>query len=295
MKQAVSILFAFFLVNGASLWAEPDPLYENVTVETFDGLGATKFPKGTQGRVLQEDGSTKITDISGQELVWRVDNSLASRYATEGFPVSQYVDGWPIDLLGIRPEGAEEKQVYGVRAKFDRQGYNYFAIYAGTEIDGEWKAQALPLSSIDLPGRIKNINLWIWGAGYDYTIEVHVRDFNGVTHVLPLRVVSGVDQQKYRPGSLMFNGWRKMAVNVPNTVPQNSRYTLQDYRLQLVKFVIRTNPYERVDNFYIYFDQMQVTMDAYSNFYDGKDLALPDRIKEVWGATDGDNATVEGQ
>ncbi|WGK68317.1 flagellar filament outer layer protein FlaA [Candidatus Haliotispira prima] len=297
MKQAVSILFAtaFFLVNGVSLWAE-DPLYENVIVESFDGPSVSKFHKGATARILQEDGSTKIVDISGKDVIWRVDNSLASRYATEGFPTSRYVNSWPIDLFGIDPENAEELQALGVRAKFDRQGYNYFAVHVGTELDGEWSAQAMPLSPDNLPGRIKNINVWVWGAHYNYTIEMHVRDYQGVPHVLPMRVVSGVDRKKYRSGSLRFTGWRKMAAAVPNSVPQDSRYNLQDYRLQFVKFVVRTDPYERVDDFYIYFDQMQVIVDVYSNFYDGKNLARPDHIANVWGtdAAEGDDAQTSG-
>ena len=296
MKQAVYILFAtaFFLINGILLWAE-DPLYENVVVETFDGTGSSTFPKGQTARILKEDGSTEVIDISGKDVVWRVDNSLASRYATEGFPTSRYVNSWPIDLFGVRPDDADKKQTFGVRAKFDRQGYNYFAVYTGSNIgaDDNWKPQALALTHDNQPGQIKNINVWVWGANYDYTIETHVRDFKGVTHVLPMRVVSGIDSNRYRNGSLMFNGWRKMAANVPVNIPQSSRYNFQDYRLMFVKFVIRTNPYERVDDFYIYFDQLQVTLDNYSNYYDGKDLSQPNRIKEVWG-TDvigGENAT----
>ncbi len=296
MKQAVLILFAtaFFLFGGVSLWAE-DPLYETVTVETFDGPGASKFHNGATARILQEDGSTEIVDISGQDVVWYVDNSLASRYATEDFPVSKYTNSWPIDLFGVNPQDSETLQTFGIRVKFDRQGYNYFGVYTGTEIDGEWSAQALPLSPDDLPGRIKNINVWVWGANYNYTIEMHVRDYQGVTHVFPMHVVSGINYQRYRSGSLQFVGWRKMAANVPNNVRQDSSYSLQDYRLKFIKFVVRTDPYERVDDFYIYFDQMQVTIDTYSNFYDGKDLAQPERIRDIWGsdATGGDNASIE--
>ena len=214
-------------MGGAFIWAEQDPLYENVVVETFDGRGISKFPKGTTARILQKDGSTQNKNISGEPVVWRVGKSLASRYATEGFPIGQYINNWPIDLFGQDPPEADKKNVYGVRVKFDRQGYNYFSVYVGVDIDGKWKPQPLPLSEEDLPGRIKNINIWVWGANYDYTIEMHVQDFKGVTHVLPMRVVSGVDRQRYSTGSLLFNGWRKMAANVPNNISQNSRYSLQ--------------------------------------------------------------------
>ena len=296
MKRFV-LIASIFLFNGLYLWAQrgEDPIYESVVVETFDGPGATKFPSGTNARMIQENGSTQIVDISGQDVTWYVDNSLASRYATEGFPAGKYTSTWPIDLFGVTPQNAESLQVYGVRSKFDRQGYNYFAVYSGAEIDGKWQAQALPLTPNDLPGRIKNINVWVWGANYDYTIEMHVRDYQGAIHVIPMHVVSGVNRQRYRSGSLRFVGWRKMAANVPNRVPQDSRYNLQDYRLKFVKFVIRTNPYERVDDFYIYFDQMQATLDTYSNYYDGKNLAQPDRIRELWGdnASGGDNANLQ--
>ena len=286
MKQTLLILFAsaLFLVNGVLLWADPNNLYETVVIDTFDGAGTSKYPMGSEMNVLQEDGSTQILDISGQDVVWYVDSSLASRYATEGFPKSKYVNTWPIDLFGVRPNDADAKQVYGIQSKFDRQGYNYFAIYAGAQMEeGQWRAQSLPLSANDRPAKIKNLNIWVWGVGYEYTLELHVRDFRSVAHVLPMQVVSGADRNEYRRGSLLFTGWRKMSANISNSIPQDSRYGQDDYRLHFVKFVVRTHPYERVDNFYIYFDHMQVTIDPHSNFYDGRELSRPDRILEIWG------------
>jgi hypothetical protein len=41
---------------------------------------------------------------------------------------------------------------------------------------------------------------------------------------------------------------------------------------------------ERVDNFYVYLDQFKVLTDTFESFYDGDELADPDRVQELWSS-----------
>jgi hypothetical protein len=39
---------------------------------------------------------------------------------------------------------------------------------------------------------------------------------------------------------------------------------------------------ERVDNFYIYFNQFKILTDTFETYFDGNDLADPARVQELW-------------
>ena len=47
---------------------------------------------------------------------------------------------------------------------------------------------------MQLPGKIRSLNVWIWGSNYNYSMDLHLQDYRGVVHVLRL-------------GKLEFNGW----------------------------------------------------------------------------------------
>ena len=52
--------------------------------------------------------------------------------------------------------------------------------------------------------------------------------------------------------------------------------------LTFVKFRIWTAPMERVDNFYVYFNQFKILTDTFESYYDGNDLADPSKVQELW-------------
>jgi ligand-binding SRPBCC domain-containing protein len=51
-----------------------------------------------------------------------------------------------------------------------------------------------------------------------------------------------------------------------------------------VKFRVWTSPEERVDNFYVYFDNVKVLTDNFEAVYDGDDLATIHKTRQLWGA-----------
>jgi hypothetical protein len=52
----------------------------------------------------------------------------------------------------------------------------------------------------------------------------------------------------------------------------------------LTKIVVRTDPEERVDGFYVYFDQFKVLTDMHQNPYDGRTLMDSDFISKYWSS-----------
>ncbi|KKL81943.1 hypothetical protein LCGC14_1989680, partial [marine sediment metagenome] len=150
---------------------------------------------------------------------------------------------------------SSETICFGVRSVFSRKGYNKVWLY--------------PKDEIVIPGRVKKLDIWVWGGNYYYNLEAHVRDHRGILHKLPL-------------GSLHFIGWKNLSVSIPSSVPQEIRYIPMEKPLTFVRFEIWTEPTERVDDFIVYFDHLKVLTDVYMERFDGDMLA--DRSRDIWSS-----------
>ena len=190
--------------------------------------------------------------------------AVGSKFATEGFPKIAFPTAWPEALYGANKEGNDYK-VLGVWGKFDRQGYNYIELIPDRKNDKD------EYIGIPIPGRIKMLDLWVWGSQYDFYMEAHLMDYRGFTHVLNL-------------GSIKHEGWKNLRSYIPSSVPQGRRYVPQLEPLHLTKLVIWTKPWERVDNFYIYIDYLKILSDMFITRFDGQDLAKPENVEKIWGS-----------
>jgi len=187
-----------------------------------------------------------------------------SRYATQGYPQSMLVKNWPDALYGRNKENRDLESL-GIHAKFDRKAYNYIEIIpAKTDSSGNKVPTTIPI-----PGKVKRMDLWVWGSNYNYTMDIFLRDYQGIDHVLHL-------------GSLQFIGWRDLVVIVPTSIPQARRYIPQYQGLELTKLVIWTAQDEKVDDYYIYIDDLTILTDTYEMRFDGEVLADPDYTNQLW-------------
>jgi len=207
---------------------------------------------------MEDIRSIILDDFENNQNNWKVS---ASRFIAEGYPQIKFnIEGAPIALKTVYSEDEKpSKYVMGVKAAFTRKGYNSIWIY--------------PEKEIVIPGKLKKLDLWVWGANYYYTLEVHLKDYTGVVHRLPL-------------GSLHFIGWRNLSVTIPSNIPQGIKYLPMEKPLSLVRFVIRTSPNERVDSYVVYFDHLKILTDLYRERFDGDILA--DRTKQIWSSGKGE-------
>jgi hypothetical protein len=211
-----------------------------------------------------------------EESRWEV---VAGKFVAEGYPRMAHVSTWPTALYRTQPEDRDLRSL-GVQAAFTRQGYNYVEFIPVEENeDGEMVPRGIPI-----PGQVSNIDMWVWGSNFDYYLDLHVRDYRGMTHVLKL-------------GDINFRGWRNMRISVPTWIPQTSRYTAElrngeiasDLRtLELMKIVLWTRPNERVNGFFVYLDEIKVETDMYRDPFDGEELRDPEYLQELWAGTEGE-------
>ncbi|AEF84950.1 outer membrane protein [Treponema primitia ZAS-2] len=196
------------------------------------------------------------------EYDWKV---MGSKFATKtddaSWPQSTVISAWPQALFGINREGKDLKSL-GLWGRFDRQGFNWVDVYPVTK-GGDEPAE------IPIPGRIQYFDLWVWGSNLDYTIEAYFRDYQGVIHTLEM-------------GHLNYQGWKDLQVRVPERIPQHKRVLPRLAALTFVKFRIWTPPWEQVADFRIYFDQFKIVTDTFESLFDGDELALPERVQELW-------------
>ncbi len=258
----LGLILLIILPVGSAFGDEVTLQLESTVIESFDA----------PGDITYEDGTAVMWQIRG------------SKFSTEGFPKMAYAPKtWPVDLFGRNPENSDTLQALGVNARFDRQGYNTIEIIPGQGEGENWVERRLPL-----PGRIKMFDFWVWGSNYNYSIEAHFMDYRGITHRFEMIPAGDVRQQPIRKaGSLNFNGWRNMYIDIPGYVKQSQSYKPNYTGLSFVKIVIRTHPTERVDNFYVYIDNLKVLTDFHESFFDGFELSSPDAIAEIWGTEGG--------
>jgi len=202
--------------------------------------------------------------------VWKV---AASKFATktvnETFPKLAYINTWPAAAHGYNREGKDIKSL-GVWGRFDRRGYNWIDVYPVAKDDKDENPAEIPI-----PGRVQLLDMWVWGANFNYYLEAYIRDYKGVVHIINM-------------GDLNFEGWKNLRINIPSNIPQAKRTLPKRQGLTLVKFRIWTRPVERVDDFQVYINQIKVLTDTFETPFDGDELADPARVQELWNA--GSNA-----
>ncbi len=202
-----------------------------------------------------------------QEWTWGVQ---ASRFVADGFPILKKVEAMPNSLVPYRKDSDPTAMVLGVKTKFNRKGDNWFEVFPKKD-DKDFE--------LPFVGTVSQIDFWVWGANYNYQLEVLIRDADGRVHAL-------------KAGSLMFNGWRNVIVNIPGHIRQHSRIRSGRPDLSFVGFRIRTNCGEAVDDHVIYFDQLKYTTYTLSDIFDGYSLKYLD-FGEPEASKSGTNSSAE--
>lgn len=205
---------------------------------------------------VQTIGVDDFDTPDAMEWSWNVQ---ASRFIAEGFPKIGYVEGLPNSLRPFRTESDPTPIVLGVQTSFDRKGDNWFEVFpVSSDADGNQVNYEIPLK-----GQVGQIDFWVWGANYNYFLEILVRDADGRVHVLPAT-------------TLNFSGWRNLVVKIPTWLNQKSRLRSGPETMSFVGFRIRSDANEYVDDFAIYFDKLTYTTHTMSYIYDGYELRQTD-------------------
>ncbi len=261
----ISVLCLLF-VNLNSFAAEYTSNVQSLVLEDFE---------------LTQDGKAKTQWILIPDRFGRQGNTDAG----ESMQELKWVKAWPEAYFGKEISGKNQGEFFygqadtedarkrytdssgtciGMFLKFNRQGYNAVELYPLKEVDGKFQKSPLPFK-----GKVRQVDFWIWGANYDYFVEMVLLDYRNVEHRLNV-------------GSIKHIGWKNFVVQLPNYIPQSVSYIPSLKVLSFVKFIVWTNPDEKVSGAYIYMDHIKYLTDVYSDLYDGYQLGDPNNIKNIW-------------
>lgn len=181
--------------------------------------------------------------------------AAGSKFVTKGYPVLKFFDGMPNSIRVTQTDPKGTYKYLGMEVKFDRKGDNWVDIVPQKKgTDGKLLPYEIPFK-----GKISRVDMWVWGANYAYELAILVRDCNGRVYELPMGLVN-------------FEGWQNMSVLIPTSIQQATSYLNGIQNMSLVALRIRTRPTERVDNFFIFFDQFKALTDTFTSSYDGFEL-----------------------
>jgi hypothetical protein len=195
-----------------------------------------------------------------------IGSKFASKVGDVSYPRLAYVDAWPIAAFGNNRDGSQTLKSLGIHGKFDRQEYNWIDLYPVKKDDTGDNPEPV---EIPMPGRIRFIDLWVWGSNMNLYIEAYLRDYQGVIHTIPL-------------GDVHYAGWKNLRASIPNGIPQSKRVLPRRAGLTFVKFRVWTQPIEKVGDFYVYFKQFKTLTDMFESYYDGDDLGDPEQVEKFW-------------
>jgi len=255
--KAVCLVVLAFITVMSAYGDEHTVDLESVVIEDFGGSTTHEWNDGRHPRKFEfswmlaaSKFATKSKDDSGKDV---------------SYPIMQYVETWPIALNGYNRDGKDIKSL-GIHGRFDRRGYNWVDLYPVGSDNNPFE--------IPMPGRIRYIDMWAWGANLDYTVEAYVRDYQGVVHIIKM-------------GNLAYTGWKNLRAHIPNHINQSKRVLPNLAQLRFIKFRVWTLPSEKVDDFYIYLKHFKVLTDIFVSPFDGDELADPDLLPQLWA--NGDN------
>ena len=161
-------------------------------VVILGGLLALAFCLPAVAQPSAKAVETIVIDNFDEQQDWSW-GTRASRFVAEGYPIVKTFEAMPNSLRAYHKDGDPEGLVLGAKVAFDRKGDNWFEVYPQ---DSEGNLHEIPFV-----GTVTQMDFWVWGANYNYKLEVLVRDADGRVHVL-------------KAGNLHFQGWRNIVINV---------------------------------------------------------------------------------
>jgi hypothetical protein len=150
--------------------------------------------------------------------------------------------GSPLDKQPIEDEeqlgiNEEDKYVLGLKVHYQRRGVNSFAV--------------LPVKPLPIPGITKTLSVWVAGRNNDHVLSIMLLDFFNNPKELVM-------------GKLNFSGWKKLTVAVPPNIVQRDFHYANVNGIKFAGFRVDCDPKDTYGVYYIYFDDLRVVTDLFS-------------------------------
>ena len=190
--------------------------------------------RDTAQQALQEVSVSRFEDPGFWNVFIPIDQGIISHRRLPGGPR----DKEPIEAELEAGIEAQDDFVLGVKTEF-------FPPRSDTSIFVESRR---PLA---VPGIAKTISVWVVGRNFNHRLHVVLRDQFGT-------------QLQLYMGRLNFSGWKQLTVAIPPTVNQQSAHYQSQSGIEIIGFLIEPDLLQTFGQYYVYFDDLRVLTDLFS-------------------------------
>jgi hypothetical protein len=238
MKKILCAVMIVFLVSAFG-FAQQDQQPDRV--EPAPGPGRPQEQSLGIDRAqqkLKEISITKFEDAGFWKVSVSQDEGVITGRRLEGGPSAKT----PIpdeEQIGIANVEADD-YVLGVKTEFFRRGNAVISIE--------------PTRPINLAGIVKTITVWVVGRNYNHVLKAVFRDFGGRMFELT-----------FTPnGKLNHSGWKQLVLPIPEDVNQRDAHYSVLTGIQFLGFKIECDMMETYGSYFVYFDDLRVTTDLFT-------------------------------
>lgn len=227
MKKILLLVFAVIISVAAVAQTEPDPAATGIT---------------SAQQELKEVSISKFEHPGFWYSVFPGDDGLCFVRGFPGNPLDKEVIQDEVDagIVEVDQDGvilSGDNNVLGAKVYFYRRGVINFSIK--------------PVRPIPVQGISKTLSVWVVGRNSNHRLEAVVADHFGNKAVLDM-------------GKLNFLGWKKLTVSIPPSIKQRDYHYANQMGLTFEGFNIKCELSETYGSYYIYFDDLRVVTDLFS-------------------------------
>lgn len=152
-------------------------------------------------------------------------------------PIQDEIDAGivEVDQDGVIISG--DNYVLGAKVYFYRRGVINFSVK--------------PVRPIPIQGISKTLSVWVAGRNTDHRLEAVISDHFGNAAIIDM-------------GKLNFTGWKKLTVSIPPSIKQRDYHYSNMMGITFDGFNIKCAIDETYGTYYIYFDDLRVVTDLFS-------------------------------
>jgi hypothetical protein len=240
MKHRVFVVLAVILISVSPMFAQQVGRPDAARVGELEVVD-TDAGETARRTVATELVQTLLIDDFETAGEW-------ASYMPRDYGVTRAMrrEGGPRELFG-----EDNRYVLGVKTEFMRRDWSWISIN--------------PARPTKVKGITKSLSVWVVGRNYRHTLSFVVRDY-----LDRLRVLSAE--------RMIWVGWKKVVLNVPDTVEQENYKVTEERGLTFVGFRVDFNPEDMLGRpYYIYFDYLTADTDLFT-----EQSQNPDDMLDSW-------------
>ncbi|TVR30786.1 MAG: flagellar filament protein FlaA [Spirochaetaceae bacterium] len=218
----------------------------SLVAQEVNDIQAEQLGQDTAQQALQEVSISRFEDPGFWRTYVPHDAGVITHRRLEGGPM----DKEPIEAEVAAGIDIPDDYVLGIKTEFFRRGITNIYVEA--------------IRPLPVPGIAKTLSVWVVGRNFNHELYAIIRDQFG-------------NQGQLYMGRMNFSGWRRMTTAIPPNIMQRNVHYPHLAGIEILGFLIRPAMLETYGSYYVYFDDLRVMTDLFTE--ESRD---PDDMVDGW-------------